>query len=162
MLKTRWLESQLGADPRILEIGPGPAGLRHAIRARTYTSIDLVGPADIVGCIREWRGLGLAPSSFDVVIAFEVIEHVDCLDACWELLCDGGRLFLTTPVPERDRWLQRLERLGLCQPRTSPHDNLVDLRHVRWRGARTVLRIAGLSQWACLTKRVHAPTASRR
>jgi hypothetical protein len=43
--------------------------------------MDLVASenTDIAGDIRDLRALGIAPSFFDVIIDFAVIEHVPCL-----------------------------------------------------------------------------------
>jgi SAM-dependent methyltransferase len=84
-----------------------------------------VAPADIVGDIRDWHQLGLQPASFDVVIAFEVIEHIDLVQQAYDLLKSGGQLLLISPVPHMDWAMQLLEALSLNQKRTSPHSNLV-------------------------------------
>jgi 2-polyprenyl-3-methyl-5-hydroxy-6-metoxy-1,4-benzoquinol methylase len=147
-------------DARILEIGAGGGWLRAALAARgftRYTGLDLLPPADVVGDVNDWRALGLRPESFDVVVAFEVVEHVDCFRACHELLAPGGALFVTTPVPGRDWILRALEAVRLNQRRTSPHDRLVDLRAAPHFEERRVAIVAGLSQWAVLRK---APSAA--
>lgn len=43
-------------------------------------------PADIVSDIKAWRELRSKPASVDVVIAVEVIEHVDLVDEAYALL----------------------------------------------------------------------------
>lgn len=90
------------------------------------TAIDLTPPADIVGDILDWETLGLPPHAFDAIVAFEVIEHVDCADAIARLCRPGGPIFLSSPHPDWDWAMRILEALGLNQPRTSPHDHLVD------------------------------------
>jgi hypothetical protein len=87
-----------------------------------------------------------------VIIAFEVLEHVDCLDACLSLLKPGGKLLATSPVPERDWILQLLEKLGANQKRTSEHDHLLDFRSVRQFQLAEYRRVAGLSQWGVFVK----------
>ena len=65
---------------RILEIGCGSGWVRAALEERgfrNYTGMDLFPPADIGGDINSWRNLGLEPYSFDVSVAFEVVEHVN-------------------------------------------------------------------------------------
>jgi SAM-dependent methyltransferase len=145
----------LPRDARILEIGCGSGWLRGALAARGYAGyvgMDLVPPADVVGDVNRWGEAGLAPASFDVVVAFEVGEHVDCFEACHDLLAPGAYLFATTPVPSRDRLMQLLERLGLNQQRTSPHDRLVDLAGVALFPEREVRIVGGLAQWGVLKK----------
>ena len=141
---------------RILEIGSGDGWLKKGLAERgfqTYQNIDLFPPADIVGDIRDWRKIGLQPSSFDVIVAFEVAEHVDIFNECYELLADGGRLFLTTPYPHADWFLKILEMIGLTQKRTSPHSNLVYLKTIKRFEENQVFNKVGLSQWAIMTKR---------
>ena len=142
-------------DARILEIGCGDGWLRPALAARGFTrylGLDLRPPADVVGDVNRWREIGLAAESFDVIAAFEVVEHVDCFAACRALLAPGGALFVTTPVPSRDWVMRLLEAAGLNQRRTSPHDYLVDLRTVEGFADRRIDIVGGLSQWAVLRK----------
>ncbi len=153
--KVEWFFAGVPRDARILEIGAGAGWLGPALRARgfsRYVGLDLVPPADVVGDVNDWRRIGLAPESFDVVVAFEVVEHVDCFRACHDLLAPGGALFVTTPVPRRDWIMQVLEAVGLNQRRTSPHDFLVDLRTVRHFAEREIRIVGGLAQWAVLRK----------
>ena len=96
--------------------------------------------------------LGLAAESFDAVVAFEVVEHVDCFRACHDLLKPGGRMLITTPLPHRDWVMKLLERAGLNQPRTSPHDHLVYLDRVPLFTEKRVKVVAGLSQWGVFVK----------
>lgn len=140
------------AGDRMLEVGSGSGMATRFFRKHGMecVSLDIRPPADIVGDIREWKKLGLKPGSFDVVAAFEVLEHVDFLKAARQLLKPGGLLFLTTPVPTHDGILRFLEAIRLSQRRTSAHSNLVDVRTLP--GFETVIykRIMGLSQWAVL------------
>ncbi len=150
-------------DARILEIGCGGGWLRAALAARgftRYTGLDLRPPADVVGDVNAWRALGLREGSFDVVVAFELVEHVDCFRACHELLAPGGAMFVTTPVPSRDWIMRLLEALRLNQRRTSPHDRLVDLRRVPYFAERRVRIVGGLAQWAVLRKASPAAAAA--
>ncbi len=48
--------------------------------------------------------LRIESESFDVTIAFELIEHVDCLQQLFDILKPGGVLMLTSPLPHMD-WL---------------------------------------------------------
>jgi hypothetical protein len=88
----------------------------------------------------------------DVYLAFEVVEHVDCFDACYQLLRPGGKMLITTPVPEMDWLLKITESLGLNQKRTSPHDHLVDLQNVPFFNQKKIKIVLGLGQWAVFTK----------
>ncbi|MHC4438095.1 MAG: class I SAM-dependent methyltransferase [Planctomycetota bacterium] len=140
---------------RILEIGCGTGWLGQYLKDNgwnNYTGIDINPPANIVGDIRDWRKLGLKECSFDVIIAFEVVEHVDCFKECFELLTEKGMLMLTSPVPHMDWMLKILEIVGLNQRRTSVHDHLVYLKDVPYFEDKEIKTIGFLSQWAILTK----------
>lgn len=153
--KVEWFFASVPRDAHILEVGAGAGWLGPALRARgftRYTGLDLRPPADIVGDVNAWRRVGLRPESFDVIVAFEVVEHVDCFRACHDLLAPGGVMFVTTPVPARDWVMKILEAVGLNQKRTSPHDHLVDLRRAPLFEERAVRIVGGLSQWGVLRK----------
>lgn len=123
----------LKPSDRILEVGAGDGWFARRLVERGFRvqTLDLLGPADYVGDVRDFAALGIAPHSFDVLIAFEVIEHVDLLPAARQILVPGGLLILTSPYPPADPVLKLLEWLHLCQKRGSPHDNLVDFRRLR-------------------------------
>ena len=139
----------------ILEIGCGSGWVGDYLKksgSTGYLGIDLVPPADVVGDVRQWRELGLEAASFDFIVAFEVVEHVDIYPACDELLKPGGKLLVTTPVPRFDWAMKLLERLGLNQTRTSPHSNLHYLESMGELELKEYRRIAGLSQWGIFDK----------
>lgn len=142
-------------DARVLEVGGNSGWVRDYLKNHGwlhYTGVDLEPPADVVGDIRDWRKLGLRPGSFGAIIAFEVVEHVDCIWDCYDLLRPGGTLSITTPVARMDGILKVLETVGLNQKRTSPHEHLLDLRSISY-FERTDIKVVGfLSQWAILTK----------
>src|SRR4051794_16410666 len=82
-LKKLYFLNKIGPKDRVLEIGCGDGWVGRYLRSRgieQLVGIDITPPATIVGDIREWRKLGLEPASFDFIVAFEVLEHVDCLD----------------------------------------------------------------------------------
>ncbi len=145
----------LPKDAHILEIGCGSRWVGDYLKANgwnNYVGADLEPPADIVGDIRDWRALGLAPGSFDAIIAFEVIEHVDFTAEAEALLKPGGLLLLTSPVPHMDWVMKLLEAVGLNQRRTSPHDHLVYFERLPRFEPVALDRKAGLSQWGILRK----------
>jgi 2-polyprenyl-3-methyl-5-hydroxy-6-metoxy-1,4-benzoquinol methylase len=151
--RARRLLSRIQPGSRILEIGSGSGWVKDALNSgMIYIGLDIQPPADIVGDVRNWRSLGLSDGSFDVIIAFEVVEHVDCFKECVDLLRPGGILLCTTPSPRWDWVLNILETIGINQKRTSPHDHLVDLKTVRYFRQREVWSFLILTQWAVLTK----------
>jgi 2-polyprenyl-3-methyl-5-hydroxy-6-metoxy-1,4-benzoquinol methylase len=137
----------------ILDVGCADNWFKKSAAVRGFTNvtgIDLAPPADIVGDILEWRGLGLEPQSFDAIVAFELVEHGDFSQPLHDLLKPDGLLMVTTPVPKRDPVCRVFEALHLLQRRTSPHTHLIDLRTfprftvMDWRVK------AFISQWAIL------------
>jgi 2-polyprenyl-3-methyl-5-hydroxy-6-metoxy-1,4-benzoquinol methylase len=151
--KLEFFFSRIDPSARILDLGCADGWVGRWAAEHGYadvTGVDVVPPADVVGDVRDWHALGLAAHSFDVVIAFEVVEHGDYADAIHELLKPDGRLMATTPVPRFD-WVCRIaENVGLFQKRTSPHSHLVDLRQFpRFDCAERVVR-GGVAQWAVL------------
>ena len=147
----------ISKEAKILEIGCGDGWLGDYLKHNGfngYVSIDIAAKADIAGNICNWRNIELLnEASFDIIIAFEVVEHVDCFQACYDLLKPGGRLMLTTPIPHMDWIMKILECLGLNQKRTSPHDHLVYLNDVKWSGHKNINIIWFLSQWGIFTKK---------
>jgi SAM-dependent methyltransferase len=156
--KRRKIEHFLAPLPKqasILEIGCGSKWVGDYLRANgwaNYVGADLVPPADIIGDIREWAKLGLKPQSFDVIVAFEVLEHVDLTQEAFELLKPGGLFLLTSPVPHMDWAMKILEVIGLNQARTSPHCNLTYFDQIERFECVSLIRKAGLSQWGVLRK----------
>jgi 2-polyprenyl-3-methyl-5-hydroxy-6-metoxy-1,4-benzoquinol methylase len=142
-------------EARILEVGSGDGWLKREMARRgwrDYVGIDLKPPADVVGSILDWRSLGLPPGSFDVVIAFEVVEHVHCFREIFDLLKPGGLLVLTSPVPRMD-WLCRLlELAGLNQKRTSPHDHLISFRQIPLFEPIEIRTVGLMAQWGKFRK----------
>jgi len=153
--KIKYFLDPLPKDARILEVGCGSRWVGDYLKTNgwsNYVGADLVPPADIVGDIRDWRTLGLTPASFDAIVAFEVIEHVDFTAEALALLKPGGLLLLTSPVPHMDWVMKVLEAVGLNQRRTSPHDHLVYFEKLPWFEPVSLQRKAGLSQWGILRR----------
>ena len=153
--KIEYFLAPIPRDARILEIGCGSKWVGDYLRQNgwsRYIGLDLFPPADVVGDIRHWRELGLKQASFDVIVAFEVIEHVNCFAECYSLLKPGGRLLLTSPVPHMDWAMKILEECGLNQRRTSPHSNLTDFRKIPDFEPIAVKTVAGLAQWGVFRK----------
>ena len=130
--KLRLFTGVVSSGARVLEVGGGSGWFTLRLRELGYAAetLDLVEPADHVGSINEWRRLGLVSESFDAVVGWEVIEHVDCLDAMLSLCRPGGFIALSSPHPQWDWSMKCLEALGLTQRRTSPHDNLTDFSKI--------------------------------
>lgn len=117
----------------ILEVGAGTGWFAQRLRESGYnvTTLDLIGPADIIGDINQWEQLDIQRNSFDAVIALELIEHVDCLAALCSICKIGGLIMLSSPHPKWDWVMRILEGLNLTQRRTSEHINLTDFKSIR-------------------------------
>ncbi len=83
-----------------------------------------------MGSILDWKSLGLQKDYFDAVVALEVIEHVDCLEAICDLCKKDGLIMLSSPHPRWDWLMKILESLRLTQKRTSEHINLTDFTKI--------------------------------
>lgn len=155
--KLAYFTKRIPKEAAILEVGSGSGWVGRQLNLQgwqNYQGIDLFPPADIVGDIRNWQELGLNAASFDVILAFEVVEHVDCFQACYQLLKPGGMMMVTTPVPHMDWAMKFLELIHLNQKRTSPHDHLVYLSKVPFFENQLLKTVAFLSQWGILFKRL--------
>ncbi|MEB3284288.1 MAG: class I SAM-dependent methyltransferase [Candidatus Sericytochromatia bacterium] len=141
------LARHLPVASKVLEIGPGDGWFTDRLRSAGHyvTTIDLHPPADVIGDVQDWRTLPLDAGSFDVVVALEVIEHVDCVAAIEGLCKPHGLIFLSSPHPQWDWVMKILETMRLTQKRTSPHNNLVDFLTLPWLPIR-VDRPAGIHQ----------------
>ncbi len=131
--KLRLLKKHCPQGCSILEVGTGSGWFAEQLRKAGYnvTTLDIVGSADIVGDITNWRQLGMSADSFDAVLALEVIEHVDCLSALQELCRPDGLIILSSPHPKWDWVMKLLEILHLNQKRTSDHNNLTDFQSIK-------------------------------
>jgi 2-polyprenyl-3-methyl-5-hydroxy-6-metoxy-1,4-benzoquinol methylase len=130
--KLEFLLPEVSPGDRVLDLGCGGMWLTRILRDRNIDciGIDLHPPADIVANIRDH---GFPEASFDVVIALEMLEHEDCTDEIRRILRPGGKLVVSTPNPRWDWALWIGEKVGVCQPRSSPHSNLFWLEQLPFR-----------------------------
>jgi len=114
---------------KILDLGCGSMWLTKELRKRGYTcfAFDLDYPADIVGDVKTYP---FKRDEYDIVIALEMIEHVNCFPEIKKMLKKDGLLILSTPVPHFDFLCWFNEQIGFFQKRTSPHTNLFYLKSV--------------------------------
>ncbi|PYX09468.1 MAG: hypothetical protein DMG85_09365 [Acidobacteria bacterium] len=129
--KLSYFTRELPKNARILEVGCGDGWFGVQLKSagyKNYVGLDLKGPADIVGNILE------------------------CFQEFFDLLKPGGLLMLTSPVPHMDWACKLLERFGLNQKRTSPHDHLLYFRNVRMFEPLEIKIIGGMAQWGRFLK----------
>ncbi len=130
--KLKLLLKYLTPAAQVLEVGAGDGWFSDRLKRRGYHSVtlDLKELADIMGNILDWQLLGLKKESSDAVVALEVIEHVNCLEAICSLCKKDGLIMLSWLHPKWDWLMKILENLRLTQKRTSPHTNLLDFKKI--------------------------------
>lgn len=153
--KINYFISTIPKKAKVLEVGCGDGALRKYMKKggwKNYQSLDLFPPADFVGDIKRWKKIGLKKSSFDFIIAFELVEHVDCFREFFDLLKPGGFLFLTSPKPSTDWICKILELAGVSQKRSSSHDHLINFRKIPFFEPIDIKIVGMLAQWGKFKK----------
>ncbi len=98
------LEPRIGAPERVLDVGsadgPSVAWMRErGHRVALDVDLDALGPGDVCGSA---LALPFADEVFDVVAAFDVVEHCEpegqALAELTRVLRPGGRMFLAVPA----------------------------------------------------------------
>lgn len=114
----------------ILDLGCGDMWLTKILKSKGYRikGFSLEPPADIIGNVKEYR---FKKNYYDVVIALEFIEHVQCFEEIKRMLKPNGLLIVTTPVPHWDWLCLIMEKFGIFQSRGStPHKYLIYLKDI--------------------------------
>jgi len=96
------LREEICPDQRVLDVGAGNREIgekiKEALSIAHYQSMDVDRSQ-----FHDYYAFDAIEDSFDVVLLFEVIEHlelkegIDLIKAIYSLLSPGGKLFLTTP-----------------------------------------------------------------
>ncbi|MCM2270449.1 MAG: hypothetical protein NDJ75_10130 [Thermoanaerobaculia bacterium] len=147
-----FFDDYLDPASRILELAPAAASLEAYLKEagfHRYTRLAAAPPADVVGDVRDWRALGLAPASFDVVIALDALDWNGDEAACRDLLAPGGTLFATAPIPGRGAVARLLATLGMAPRRRRA---AADLARVAGFATLALRRHGFVEQWARLRK----------
>ena len=161
ILRRVLLLRKVPAKSVVLDIGCGERWAGEFLEARgiaKYVGVDAHSQhADVQCDIRLWSRSGGGVGAFDVVLAFEVLEHVWCRDELYDLVRPGGLLLATSPIKRWDWVCRALEHAGVFQRRTSEH--CVDAR-MNWSGNFSVVtrwRPLWIMEWVVLRRheRVH-------
>ena len=129
-IKASRLLPYLKKGDKILDLGCGDMWLTNFLKDEGFNVVgmSLSKPADIVGNIKTYK---FEKKNYDVVIALEMVEHVDCFREIESILKPKGLLIITTPTPHWDWFCLIMEKLGIFQDRgNTPHCNLVYLKDV--------------------------------
>ncbi|SFC39305.1 Methyltransferase domain-containing protein [Nocardioides terrae] len=99
------LAPHLGPDARLLDVGsadgPSVAWMEELCRCRVALDVDLdaLAPGDVCGSALQ---LPFTDEAFDVVAAFDVVEHCDpestAMSELARVLAPGGRMLLAVPA----------------------------------------------------------------
>jgi SAM-dependent methyltransferase len=153
----------LSKQAKISEVGCGPGWLGNSLREngwRNFVGVNTDRGTEITGDIRNWRNLVTEHEEFDAVIAFEVVEHINCFQELYDVLKPGGRLMLTSPVPHIGWACKILEFFGLNQKRTSPHNQLIYFNDIPIFEPIKVKNVAFKGQWEIFQKPHISPPCS--
>lgn len=129
-IKVNMLIPFLKKGMKIIDLGCGDMWLTSFLKEQGYDVVgfSLTKPADIVGNVKKYE---FNNNYYDVVIALEMVEHVDCYKEVFKMLKPNGLFILTTPTPHFDWFCLMMEKMGIFQSRgDTPHSHLIYLRDV--------------------------------
>jgi len=148
-IKLNLILPYLDKKQKIIDLGCGNMWLTTFLREKGYHCVGFADkkPADIIGDVKTYP---FKKNQYDVVIALEMIEHVNCFVEIETMLKPEGILIISSPVPHFD-WLCRvLERLHIFQDRETPHCNLFYLKDVPFKPVRKIV-LFGINQFGVFT-----------
>lgn len=145
----------------ILETGCGAGYGAHMLseRVRSVVAIDYSHSAlsyarerfhapNLTHLLMNCHRLAFSNESFDLVVSFEVFEHLEepevYLNECSRVLRPGGRLVLSTP--NRSSWEIHMRSIGADY---EYHVNMQDLKGLESGLARFFPEVEIYSQWRC-------------
>ncbi len=131
----------------VLDIGCDAKHLSRSVQG-WYVGVDIAGSPDI--CVNLENGCPFRDKSFDTVVAFDVLEHLDRLHFAFDELCRVSRSYLAIGLPNMYEWRFRTMfflgkrfsgKYGLpCEPPNDRHRWLFNFEEarsfVRQRGAK--------------------------
>jgi len=157
--KIQYFFKDIPKTAKILEIGCGSGWLGKHLKKngwKYYIGLDTMPPADIIGNIFKWKTLGIKKNSFDVIVAFEIVEHTsfNVFKIFRDILKKRGKLMLSSPIPHLDNVCLWFERIGLNQPRTSEHNSLIYFTDIPdYFEPIEIKRMGAITQWGLFYKK---------
>lgn len=122
----------------VLDVGCGDSYIKELISGK-YTGVDKYGNPDIIKDISN--GLPPKDKSFDSVVAFDILEHIDDIYFAFDELCRVAREWVIITLPNAYEWRFRISflfgRLGSGKyglpgnPSPDRHRWLFSLREAR-------------------------------
>jgi len=89
----------------VLDVGCDQMHLAKMVRGR-YVGIDVNGTPDLI--VNVEHGLPFQDKSFDTVVAFDVLEHLDDIHAAFDELCRVARRYVILGLPNMYEWRFRI------------------------------------------------------
>ena len=93
---------------KVLDVGCGNSYLKQLITA-DYIGIDKCGKPDILRDIS--KGVPFDDGSFDTVVAFDILEHIDNIYFIFDELCRVSRKWIVITLPNIYEWRFRFSFL---------------------------------------------------
>lgn len=88
-------------EGRILDVGCRSKKFKDVVEAFNaevcYLGLDLHPPADVIGNLEQ--GLPFSDKTFDVVLALDVLEHIDNIHRSFDELCRVSNKFVVITLP---------------------------------------------------------------
>lgn len=98
---------------KVLDVGCRGKGLKQALEGFVnqirYVGFDLHPPADVLADLE--KGLPFRDKAFDVVVALDVLEHIDALHGAFEEICRISSNFVILTLPNMYELRARLKFL---------------------------------------------------
>jgi ubiquinone/menaquinone biosynthesis C-methylase UbiE len=127
----------ISKNMKILDLGCGDGWFTRYLNSNGY---DCVGvDTELENNHPFYRGtadnIPFPDESFDCIIMIEVIEHIDpsCYGEINRVLKYGGKIILSTILPESDKLVHLASKLKLAGPYVTPHINLVHIESLPWK-----------------------------